>query len=340
MKEFSATQVAALVNGTIDGDESCRISGVAALAEAESHHLSFLGNSQYTPQVLPSKAGVVIVESDFNELPPKNRCWVVVENASAAFSTVVSEFAPPAFSPSPGIHRGAVVDPGVVVPDDVHIGPNAVIEAGVIIGAGAVIGAGCYVGWQVNIGAGCRLHPNAVVLERCVLGDRVIIHSGTVIGSDGYGFIPGTVHQKIPQVGIVQIDDDVEIGSNVSVDRARFGRTWIKAGAKIDNLVHLAHNVVIGERCFIVAQVGLSGSVVVGDDAILAGQAGVVGHVTIGDRAVVMGGAAVWDDVEPGTKVVGDPAAPRMEYLRQLALIKRLPDLLKRLDALERRFSE
>ena len=340
MKEFSAIQIAALVNGTIDGDESCRISGVAALAEAESHHLSFLGNSQYTPQVLPSKAGVVIVESDFNEQPPKNRCWVVVENASAAFSTVVSEFAPPAFSPPPGIHRGAVVDPDVVVPDDVHVGPNAVIEAGVSIGTGAVIGAGCYVGCQVNIGAGCRLHPNVVVLERCVLGERVIIHSGTVIGSDGYGFIPGAVHQKVPQVGIVQIDDEVEIGSNVSIDRARFGRTWIKAGAKIDNLVQIAHNVVIGERCLIVAQVGLAGSVVVGDDAILAGQAGVVGHVTIGDHAVVMGGASVWEDVEAGAKVVGNPAAPRMTHLRQLALIKRLPDLLKRLDALERRFSE
>ena len=136
------------------------------------------------------------------------------------------------------------------------------------------------------------------------------------------------------------VDDDVEIGSNVSVDRARFGRTWIKAGTKIDNLVQIAHNVVIGERCFIVAQVGLAGSVVVGDDAILAGQAGVVGHVNIGDHAVVMGAASVWEDVEPGGKVIGDPATPRMEYLRQLALIKRLPDLLTRLEALERRLSE
>jgi UDP-3-O-[3-hydroxymyristoyl] glucosamine N-acyltransferase len=337
MKKLTSTQIAEITDGTIAGDDSCTISGVAALQEAEPCHLSFLGNTKYKPQVLPSLAAIVIVPPDFEPDAPEGRCWIIAENPSAAFSIIVAEFAPPEIVFSAGIHPTAVVDNSARVPEDVHVGAHAVIEADAKVGAGSTIGAGSYIGHGCVLGENCRLHPNVTVLARCVLGNRVVVHSSSVVGSDGFGFMPGVQsHEKIPQVGIVQLDDDVELGSNVSVDRARFGRTWIKAGTKVDNLVQIAHNVVIGERCFIVAQVGIAGSSVIGDNVILAGQVGVGGHVTIGDSVVALGRAAVWGDVEPGLQVGGEPAIPRREMLRQKACLKRLPDLVKRVDALEK----
>jgi UDP-3-O-[3-hydroxymyristoyl] glucosamine N-acyltransferase len=222
------------------------------------------------------------------------------------------------------------------VPDTAHIGPHAVIEAGVRIGERSVIGAGCYIGEHSGIGADCLIYPNVTIRERCRIGSRVIIHPGAVIGSDGFGYESGPAgHTKIPQVGIVQIDDDVEIGAQAAIDRARFGRTWIKQGTKIDNLVQIAHNVVISEHCFVIAQVGISGSTSVGQGTILAGQAGIAGHLNIGNRAIVMAQSGVSKDLADGAIVFGSPAMDRRQFARTQSHLKSLDRAMKRLHELE-----
>jgi len=314
--------LAALVGGRLAGCAEVRITGVASLAEAEPHHVSFLGNPLYRSRVVSSAAGTVIVPEDFAEPPPAGRAWIVCADPSAAFMQAVALFAPPPVSFEPGVHRTAVVHETAVVPATAHVGAGTVLEAGVVLGRRTIVGAGGYVGQETRIGDDCLIYPNVTVRERCLLGNRVIIHSGTVIGSDGFGYIPGKDgHTKIPQVGTVQIDDDVEIGAQVAIDRARFGRTWIRRGAKIDNLVQIAHNVIIGEHCFVIAQAGISGSTRIGNGAILAGQAGVAGHIEVGDGAVVMAQAGVTKNVAPGAHVFGSPATdPKIHARNQFAL--------------------
>lgn len=225
----------------------------------------------------------------------------------------------------------------------VHIGNNT------IIGTGTVIHGGCHIGSDVQIGEDCLIHPNVTILDRCRLGNRVIVQSGTVIGSDGFGFAQDDQghHVKIPQVGIVQIDDDVEIGANCTVDRATFGRTWIQRGTKIDNLVQIAHNVTVGEHSILIAQVGVSGSTRIGRHVILAGQAGIVGHIEIGDRARVGAQSGVNRSVKEGEDVLGSPALPHKEYLRCAAAFRHLPrfrdelrDLIARVRELEDQLSK
>jgi len=341
MKQLTAEQVAGVAGGELRGAPEVRVSGVESLAAASPQDVSFLGNPRYASQVMPSAASVVLVGPDFAEPPPSGRAWVVCENPSEAFTRVVMAFAPPPVSFPPGVHGSAVVAAGAVIAAGAAIGPHAVVEAGARIGENSVIGAGSYIGHETVIGADCLIYPNVTVRERCRLGDRVIIHSGSVIGSDGFGYIPGeNEHRKIPQVGIVQIDDDVEIGAQVAVDRARFGKTWIKRGAKIDNLVQIAHNVVIGELCFIVAQVGIAGSTALGRGVIAAGQAGVAGHLTIGDGATLMAQAGVSKDIPAGANVVGSPAIDRKEFARNLFAVNRIGELSRKVRELEARLAE
>jgi len=335
LKQFTAQQIADKTGGRLIGPPHLVVRGVAALSDAGEQDLSFLGNCKYQNQVMTSGAVVVLVPEKFDEPPPPARAWIVCGDPSDAFSVVTAEFAPPPVIPPPGIHPSAVVEPPSSIASSAHIGACAVIAAGVTIGENSIVEAGCFVGAETTIGRDSRLHPNVTVKERCVLGDRVIVHSGTVIGSDGFGYIPGAEgHKKIPQTGTVQIDDDVEIHANVAIDRGRFGRTWIKSGVKIDNLVQIAHNVVIGEHSFVVAQVGIAGSTEIGKGVALAGQAGVAGHVKIGDGAKVLGQTGVWYDVEPGALVMGSPAVSRIEFLRFYALLRRLPELFKKVDKL------
>lgn len=326
--QLSAARIAGMVAGRLVGDPDAAVTGVEALEEASGTDASFLGNPKYRGQVLPSKAAVVLVPEDYDISPPAGRAWIVCKDASAAFSRLVAAFAPPPVVPVPGIHGTAVVSPDASIGSAVSIAAHAVVEAGARIGDRSVIGAGCYIGHEARIGEDCLIHPNVTIRERCVLGNRVGIHSGTVIGSDGFGYIPGAErHEKIPQVGIVQIDDDVEIGAQVAIDRARFGKTWIKRGAKIDNLVQIAHNVVIGELCFIIAQVGISGSTRLGRGVIAAGQAGLAGHLNIGDGVTMMAKAGVSKDLAPGEVVVGIPAVPRKEFARNLFEINSIAKL-------------
>jgi UDP-3-O-[3-hydroxymyristoyl] glucosamine N-acyltransferase len=234
------------------------------------------------------------------------------------------------------VHPTAVVGAGVVLEENVSIQPFVVIEAGARIGANTVIGAHGYVGHEARIGRDCRFAPRVTICAGCLVGNRVIVHSGAVLGSDGFGFeLAGGRRVKIPQIGIVQVDDDVEIGANTTVDRARFGRTWIQEGTKIDNLVQIAHNVVIGKHCILISQGGISGSTRLGNYVTLAGQVGIVGHIEIGDGAVVAAKSGVSKSVPAGETVFGYPAGPMQEYKEQLACIARLPKLYARVKKLE-----
>ena len=258
-------------------------------------------------------------------------------NPAKAFEQVVVRFAPNPITFAPGVHPSAVVDPTAKLGARVSIQPYAVIEAGVSIGDGTIIGAGTYIGHETSIGVSCRIYPHATIRERSRIGSRVIIHGGVVIGADGFGFeFVGNRHKKIPQLGIVQIDDDVEIGANTTIDRARFGRTWIQDGVKIDNLVQVAHNVVIGKHSIVAAQTGISGSTRVGEHVQMGGQVGIVGHVTIADRTLIGAQSGVSKDIGGGVWF-GYPAMPMPEAKRQIAWVRRLGKLFARVKEIEKK---
>jgi UDP-3-O-[3-hydroxymyristoyl] glucosamine N-acyltransferase len=266
---------------------------------------------------------------------------LVHPNPYLAYLKAVHLFRGEPVRPRPGVHPSAVVDPNARVAPDAAVGPHVVVEAGASIGPGAVLMAGVYVGHRTRIGAGSVLHPNVVVREECEIGERVILHPGVVIGADGFGYVrEGRTYHKVPQVGIVILEDDVEIGANSCVDRATTGVTRVGAGTKIDNLVQIGHNVEMGPNVIVVAQVGISGSVQVGAGATLAGQAGVAGHIRIGDNAVVGGQSGVAKSVPDGGEVWGTPALPGGVARRVAAIIHKLPQLVTRVQALERRLAE
>ncbi|MFA6930667.1 MAG: UDP-3-O-(3-hydroxymyristoyl)glucosamine N-acyltransferase [Lentisphaeria bacterium] len=335
--EKTALQIAELIAGSLTGTCAHTLQGVASLSEATERDVAFLGNEKYREQVLPSKAGVVLVPADFDQAPPEGRAWIVCPNPSDAFNAVISLFTPPPEHYSPGRHPTAVISASAQVPASVHVGAGAIIEDDVVIAENTIILPNVYIGRKCVIGSDCLLYANVVIRERCLLGNRVILHPGVVIGADGFGYKSGPAgHQKIPQVGIVQIDDDVEIGANSCVDRARFGRTWIRKGTKIDNLVQIGHNVEVGECGMIVAQVGIAGSCRLGNGVILAGQAGLAGHLQIGDGSIVMGQAGISKNLAPGSIVMGTPAVDRREFAKQLLYLGRLDKtnaLLKQLQA-------
>ena len=341
---ITAGALAQQTGGRLEGPAELELTGVAALREAAGQDISFLGNDRYRAQVAGTRAGLVLLPETFSGAPAAGQAWLRVKDPSTVFMDVVMRFAPlpPVFAPG-ARHPSAVIHPAARIAATAHIAANAVIEAGAMVGERTVIGALCYVGHDACIGDDCLLHPNITVRERCRLGHRVIIHSGTTIGSDGFGYIPnltGGLHTKIPQVGIVQIDDDVEIGANVAVDRARFGRTWIRRGAKIDNLVQVAHNVEVGELSFIIAQVGISGSSKLGRGCVLWGQAGIPGHLEIGDGAQVLAQSGVTKDVPPGARVVGAPAVSEREFIRNLFNVHRVDKLAATVRELKRQVAE
>jgi len=336
-KELTAREISKRVQGELVGPGDIVVSGVSTLQQATETDLSFLGNKRYTNQVAASKASIVLVPVDFTSLTDDGRAWIKCSDPSEAFGVITAEYASEPVISSAGIHPSAVIETPELIHSSVHIGAHVVIGKDVEIGENSIVEAGCYVGTESRIGCSCRFFPNTTIRERSVIGNRVIIHSGTVIGSDGFGYIPNPDgHKKIPQVGYVQIDDDVEIGANVTIDRARFDRTWIKKGVKIDNLVQVAHNVIVGEHTFILAQVGISGSVRIGKRVILAGQAGVAGHIDIGDGATITAKTGLISDVEPGVVLYGYPAVPRATFWKQAANIQKLPELRKRIRQLER----
>jgi len=334
----NAAEIAELVSGRLVGECANSLQGVASLSEATETDVSFLGNDKYREQVKPSRAGVVLVPSDYTEEPPAGRAWIVCNAPSDAFTQVVLAFTPPPVTYSPGIHPNAFIDPTATVPATAHIGAGAVIDANAVIGENTIIQANCYVGRETTIGDDCHLYPNVTIRERCIIGNRVILHPGVVIGADGFGYKPTLMgHEKIPQVGIVQVDDDVEIGANSCVDRARFGRTWIRSGTKIDNLVQVAHNVEVGRACILVAQVGVAGSTHIGNGVVLAGQVGVSGHLRIGDGTVAMAKAGLTKDTLPGSVLIGSPAKDRRSFAKEHMMAKHIDELLSQVKELSAR---
>ncbi len=328
-------ELAALVGTSVGEDASLEITGVASLQEARPGDVTFFGNPRYLAQLRTCRASVVIVPLDFQEEITPVVCRV--ENPSAAFAAVVAAFAPIDIVPPSGIHPSAVVDPTAIIGADVSVGPLCVIEAGAVIGQGTVIGSGCLIGGESRIGTGCRLYAGAIVRERCVLGDRVILQPGAVIGSCGFGYeFKEGRHVKIPQTGIVEIENDVEIGANTTVDRARFGRTVIGEGSKIDNLVQIAHNVQIASHTIICSQVGIAGSTRVGSYVTLAGQVGLAGHLEIGDKAIIGAQSGLSKNVPEGSMVIGAPAKPMKEWKQNNFYISQLGKLYERVKELEK----
>lgn len=331
-------EIAEFVGGQLCGDGSITIEGVSGIQEARPGEITFLANAKYLPLVDRTQASAIVVARDVQGL---TKPVIRTDNPSLAFVRVVSFLCEEEVFRPQGIHPAAVVAKDAVLGKDVALGAYAVIEEGAVIGDGTVIYPHVYVGARTRIGANGLIYPNVSIRERVTIGDNVIIHSGAVIGSDGFGFVSlEGRHHKIPQVGTVEIGDDVEIGANVTVDRARFNKTVIARGTKIDNLVQIGHNVQIGADSIIVAQAGVSGSTTLGKNVTIAGQAGLVGHITVGDGAIVAAQAGVTKSVPEKTLVSGYPARPHGVARKVNACVQNLPRLYEQIFELKRRLEE
>jgi UDP-3-O-[3-hydroxymyristoyl] glucosamine N-acyltransferase len=336
--KLTLKEISEFIGGELIGDPNIIITGISGIKEAKEGDITFLANPKYFPLTRSTKASAIITSPDVvNSTKPIIR----TENPSLAFAKVVGLVAPNNIRHPKGIHPTAIIAKSAKIGKNVAVGPYTIIEDNVEIGNNTIIYGGCYIGHHTQIGEECLVYPNVSVRERIEIGSKVIIHSGAVIGSDGFGFatVKG-VQEKIPQIGTVVIEDDVEIGANVTIDRARFDKTIIGKGTKIDNLVQIAHNVIIGKNCIIVAQTGISGSTNLGEGVILAGQAGVVGHITIGDGAIVAAQAGVTKSVPARTKVSGYPAKPHDVAKRVNACVQRLPQMYKKIKELEAKIAK
>jgi UDP-3-O-[3-hydroxymyristoyl] glucosamine N-acyltransferase len=330
---FTLQELARISGGELFGDPTLKITGAASLAEAGPGEIAFYCDPRYTALLRKTRASAVFVPLDFTETI--TAAQIRVANPSKAFEEILLKFAPKAIEFAPGIHPSAVVDPSAKLGARVSIQPHAVVEPGANIGDGTIIGAGSYVGHETIIGADCKIYPHVTIRERARIGSRVIVHSGAVIGADGFGFEPMKGrYEKVSQLGIVQIDDDAEIGANTTIDRARFGRTWIQEGAKIDNLVQVAHNVVIGKNTVIAAQTGIAGSVRIGQRVLIGGQAGIIGHIEIGDDTAIGAQSGISKNISGGAWWAS-PAVPLNEAKQQIAWLRRLGKLFARVKAIE-----
>ncbi len=338
---WTVQEIAARLGGVVHGDADARIAGVRGIEEAGDGDLTFIANRRYRSRLKTTRATAVLVAPGTEE---PGRTLIVVADPYVAFGQALALFHPRE-PERPGIHERAFVDRDARVSPEATVHAGATVSRGAEIAAGAVLYPGVYVGVEASIGEESVLHPNVTVYHQCRIGMRVILHAGVVVGGDGFGFArPGWENIKIPQVGIVQIDDDVEIGANTTIDRGTMGRTWIRKGAKIDNLVQIAHNVVIGEYAIVVSQAGISGSTTVGRGVMIGGQAGLVGHIQVGDHAMVAARAGIHKNVPAATIVAGAPHMPHREWLRLEATIPKLPamrqqllDMARRLEALEKK---
>jgi UDP-3-O-[3-hydroxymyristoyl] glucosamine N-acyltransferase len=331
-------QIAEWVDGELSGDPDCVITGAGPLDSAGEGQIAFAEKESGLKRVAAIKAAAVIAprgvtRTDIN--------LIQVDNPRMAFATVLHRLYPPT-RPDAGIHPSAVIGKGCTIGKDAAIAANVVLGDNVTVGDRVILDSNVVIGDQVHIGEDTRIYPNVFVGERCRIGCRVIIQAGTVIGSDGFGFVfdQGRYH-KMPQVGIVQIDDDVEIGASNTIDRATLGKTWLKSGIKTDNLVHIAHNVTVGEHTVIVAQAGIAGSTTIGRYGILAGQAGISGHITLGDQVTVGPQCGVHKSVDSKQVVSGTTLAmPHRTWLRLQQVLPDLPDLYKRVQSMEKRLAQ
>lgn len=329
-KSLTVAEIAAMVGVPAPaGGENIRITGVANLADADPGDLSFLSSSAYWKQFSETKAGAVLVQKDVKTRAAPKAVVIIVDDADLAMNKVLSAFALPVPRPPVGIDPLARVDSSAQVEPEARIAPFCFVGKNVRIGRGTILHPHVYVGDDVTVGENCEIYPSVTVRERITIGNRVIIHSGSVLGSDGFGYRwDGAKHAKVPQIGTVIIEDDVEIGSCVCIDRAKFSVTVVGKGTKIDNLVQIAHNVTIGPHCIIVGQVGIAGSANIGAGVMLGGQAAVRDHANVGERAMVAACSVISSDVPAQAIVSGVPALPHRQHLREQAAMRRLPDLV------------
>jgi UDP-3-O-[3-hydroxymyristoyl] glucosamine N-acyltransferase len=337
VRTLTASDIANLVGGVLVGDAGAEVRTLAPLDRAASHDLSFLASARYTALYERTKAGAVLVAPEFENVPTTAAARILVSKPHDAMLTVLPRLyrAP---RREPGVHATARLGRGVSLGSDVTVGPYAVVGDGAVVGDRAWIDAHAVVGAGVVIGEDVRLYPGVTLYSGTTLGPRVIVHAGARLGSDGFGYVfrEGR-HDKIPHVGRCIIEQDVEIGANTTIDRGSIDDTVVGAGTKIDNLVHIAHNVRIGRLCLIMAQVGIAGSVHVGDGVVLAGQVGLSGHVTVGDRARLAAQAGVFGDIPAGETWSGYPARPHRQSLRASAALLRLAEIIKRLEKIAER---
>jgi UDP-3-O-[3-hydroxymyristoyl] glucosamine N-acyltransferase len=336
-RKATLDELAVLVGGKVEGDGSLQVRGIASLEEAGEGEIAFLAELKHSGRLEKTRASAVIVPVN---LPPFPRPLIRTPNPYLAYAKVQAFFQGQPRLPR-GVDPRAFIGQGTKIGRDVSIFPFVFVGDGCEIGDRVTLYPGVYLGESVRVGEESVLYPNVVVMDRCLVGKRVILHPGTVIGGDGFGFAhDGARYVKIPQVGIVVIEDDVEIGTNCAVDRAAMGKTRIKRGVKTDNLVQIGHNVTVGEDTIIVAQVGIAGSTEIGNRVALGGQVGVVGHLKIGDGAMIGAQAGVGQDVAPGQILSGSPAFPHREWLRAQVAFRKLPEMKRALDELERRIKQ
>jgi UDP-3-O-[3-hydroxymyristoyl] glucosamine N-acyltransferase len=332
---FTTADLAKHVSGELRGCPDLTISGVNAVGEASAQEITFIGDEEHARRWGETRAGAAVITAGLEPAghDPQSRALIVVPNAALAMVELLSLFAPAASRPDPGTHPSAVVHAGATLGRDVRIGPHVSIDDQATIGDRVELHSGARIGAGTVIGDDSVLHPNAVVRERCRVGCRVILHANVSIGADGFGFEPapdGSGQIKVPHIGTVVLEDDVEIGAGACVDRGKFGATVIGADTKIDNLVQIAHNCRIGRRCVIAGLTGIGGSVTIGDGVRIAGAVGVADHVSIGQGATIGARSGVMRDVPPGETQIGTPAYEVGETLRQVAALRKLPDWMRK----------
>lgn len=333
--------IAAAVGGTVQGDAEIRIARIAPLDRAGAEDLSFLASAKYAKLLVDSKAAAILVSPDLKDAPGTCANRVVVAKPHEAILALLPQLYRQPQRPFVGVHPTAVVDATAEVDADACLEPYVVVGPGARIARGAWIGSHCVIGEGAQVGADVRLYPQVTLYPGVVLGDRVAVHSGTRIGSDGFGYVfKDGAHQKLPHVGACVIGHDVEIGANCTIDRGSIDQTIIGAGTKLDNLVHVAHNVRIGRLCLMAAQVGIAGSTRIGDGVVMAGQVGVSGHVTVGDRVTLTAQTGVITDVPSGETWGGFPSRPHRESLKGYAAISKLPEFMKRVERLLKKDEE
>jgi UDP-3-O-[3-hydroxymyristoyl] glucosamine N-acyltransferase len=334
---WTLQRVAEVTGGRLIGSGATLITRVSPVGEADPDAIGFLADRRYLGAAARSRAGAFLVTAEFADQVDPDRPRVVVSDGHRALQVLLAELHPP-MSANPGVHPTAVLGRGVTLGEDVEIGPYAVLEPGATVGARSRVGPHVVVGRGAEVGEDCVLHPHVVLYPGARIGARVILHAGARIGVDGFGYawVDGG-HRKVPQVGGCIVEDDVEIGANTTLDRGSIGDTRVGAGTKLDNLVHLAHNVRLGPHCAAAALVGIAGSTRLGAGVFLGGQAGVIGHLTVGDGVKVAAQAGVFRDVPAGETVSGAPARPNREFLRTRATLERLPKLVERVRVLEAR---
>lgn len=335
--EFSAEQIAHILQGTVEGDPKALVHDFAKIEEASIGQLTFLANSKYEPFLYTTKASIVLVNADFAPKGEYSATLIRVPDAYAGLATLMQMVEQQLNVRPTGIHTRATIAEGVEVAHVAYIGAGAVIEEGVTLGEGCYIYPNVYIGRGTTIGANTILYPNVVVYHRCEIGSRCILHAGAVVGADGFGFAPQLDgYHKIPQLGNVVIEDDVEIGANTCVDRAVMGSTRIKRGAKLDNLVQIAHNCEVGNHTVMAAQGGMAGSSKIGSWCQTGGQVGIAGHLSIGDRVQLGGQTGVLGNIESDKVMLGSPAMEARNAMRAYAVLNKLPDLYRTVGQLEK----